>query len=63
MNRSRFSEERVAYALRQAGSETPVADVCRRLGVSDATFCILKEQYTRLGVSKPRRMRDACPET
>ena len=35
MKRSRFSEEQVAYALRQAESGTPVGDVCRQLGVSD----------------------------
>jgi len=38
MKRSKFSEEQVAYALRQAESGTPVGDVCRQLGVSEATF-------------------------
>jgi putative transposase len=32
MKRSKFSEEQVAYALRQAESGTPVGDVCRQLG-------------------------------
>ena len=37
MKRSKFSAERVAYALRQAESGTPVGDVCRQLGVSKAS--------------------------
>lgn len=35
MKRSRFSEEQVTYALRQVESGTPVADVCRQLGVDE----------------------------
>jgi hypothetical protein len=38
MKRSKFSEEQIAYALRQAESGTPAGDVCRQLGVSEATF-------------------------
>jgi Transposase len=37
MKRSKFSEEQIAYALRQADAGTPVGDVCRQLGVSEAT--------------------------
>jgi putative transposase len=57
MKRSRFSEEQVAYALRQAESGTPVGDVCRQLGVSEATFYIWKKRYGHLGVSEVRRVR------
>jgi putative transposase len=38
MKRSRFSEEQIVYALRLADGGTPVADVCRQLGVSEATY-------------------------
>ena len=57
MKRSRFSEEQVAYALRQAESGTPVGDVCRQLGVSEATFYTWKKKYAHLGVSELRRLR------
>ena len=57
MKRSKFSEEQIAYALRQAESGTPVADVCRQLGVSEATFYAWKKKYAHLGVSELRRMR------
>ena len=38
MKRSKFSEEQIVYAIRQAEAGTPVGDLCRQLGVSDATF-------------------------
>jgi len=57
MKRSRFSEEQVAYALRQAEQGTPVPDVCRQLGISEATFYVWKKKYAHLGVSEVRRQR------
>jgi putative transposase len=57
MKRSKFSEEQVAYALRQAEQGTPVGDVCRQLGVSEATFYTWKKKYAHLGVSELRRLR------
>ncbi len=38
MKRSKFSEEQIAYTLRQADGGTAVADVCRQTGISEATF-------------------------
>ena len=57
MKRSKFSEEQVAYELRQAESGTPVGDMCRQLGVSEATFYTWKKKYAHLGVSELRRLR------
>lgn len=57
MKKSKFSEEQVAYALRQAESGTAVADVCRQIGVSEATFYLWKKKFAHLGVSELRRMR------
>ena len=47
--RSKFSEEQVVYALRKAEGGTPVGDLCRQLGVSDATFYAWKKKYAHLG--------------
>jgi putative transposase len=55
MKRSRFTEEQVAYALRQAEAGTPVADVCRTLGVSEATFYVWRKKYANLGAAHPHR--------
>jgi len=38
MNRSRFSEAQIVYAIRQAEAGTSIGDLCRQLGVSGATF-------------------------
>ena len=57
MKRSKSSEEQVAYALRQAEGGTPASDVCRQLGVSEATFYLWKKKYAHLGVSEFRRLR------
>ena len=57
MKRSKFSEEQVAYALRQVEAGTPVEDICRQLGVSEATFYAWKTKYAHLGVSELRRLR------
>jgi putative transposase len=57
MKRSKFSEEQIAYALREIEGGTPPADVCRQLGVSEATFYLWKKKYAHLGVSELRRLR------
>ncbi len=48
MKRSRYSDEQIAYALKQAEAGTAVADVCRQLGISEATFYIWKKKYQNL---------------
>jgi len=57
MKRSKFSEEQIVYAIRQAEAGSPVGDLCRQLGVSDATFYAWKKKYAHLGVSELRRLR------
>ena len=53
MKKSKFSEEQIAYALRQAESGTAVADVCRQ----DATFSVWKKRFAYPGVSELRKLR------
>ena len=62
MKRSRFSGEQIIYAIRQAESDTPVGDLRRQLGVSDATFYAWKKKYAHLGVSELRRLRQVEEE-
>ena len=62
MKKSRFSEEQIAYALRQAEGGSPVGDVCRQMGVSEATFYVWKKKYGQLGISEMREMRQLRDE-
>lgn len=57
MKSSRFSEEQIAYVLRQVDSGTPVADVCRSVGISEAIFYVWKKNYASLGASELRKLR------
>ena len=57
MKRSRFTEEQVTFALRQAEAGTPVSDVCRQLGIAEATFYVWKRKYGDLGVTELRKLR------
>lgn len=57
MKRSRYTEEQIAFALKQAELETAVAEVCRKLGVSEATFYNWKKKYGGLGGAELRRLK------
>lgn len=62
MKMSKFSEEQVAYALRQTESGTAIADVCRQLGISEATCYLWRKKFAHLGVSELRRLRSLVEE-
>ncbi len=57
MKRKRFTEEQITYALRQAESGTPVAAVCRKLGVTEQSFYRWKKKYQGMGVAELRRLK------
>lgn len=62
MKGKRFTEEQIAYALRQAESGTPVADVCRQLGVSEASFYLWKKKFGKHAMTEIREMRQLREE-
>ncbi len=57
MRRSQFSQEQIVMALRQTESGTRVTEICRKLGVSEATLYRWKKRYGSLGVSELRQLR------
>ena len=62
MKKSRYTEEQIAFALRQAEGGTPVADVCRQMGVSEASFYVWKKKYGKLGLTEIRELRQLRDE-
>ena len=62
MKKSRFTEEQITFALRQAEAGTPVADICRQLGVSEASFYVWKKKYGKLGLTELRELRQLRDE-
>ncbi len=57
MKKSRFTEEQIAFALKQAETGTPVAEVLRRMGISEQTFYRWKKLYGGLGTGELRRLK------
>ncbi len=62
MKRSRYTEEQIAFALKQAELGTPVPEVCRKMGVSDATFYNWCKKYGGLGPSELKRLKQLVEE-
>jgi putative transposase len=57
MKRSKFSEAQIAFVLRQAEEGTSVEEVCRKTGISQATFYAWKKKYGGLMPSEMKRLR------
>jgi putative transposase len=57
VKKSRFSEHQIAFALQQAEQGTSVEDICRKLGVSRATFYKWQNKYGGAGPTELRRLR------
>jgi len=57
VKRSKYTEEQIAFALKQAELGTAVPEVCRKMGVSEATFYNWKKKFGGLGPSELRRLR------
>ena len=57
MKKSKFTEEQIAFALKQAESGTTVEEICRKMGISQATFYAWRKKYGGLGVAELRRLR------
>jgi putative transposase len=57
MKRARFSEEQIIEVLKEAEGGAKVTELCRRHGISDATFYTWRSKYGGLEISEMRRLR------
>jgi putative transposase len=57
LKKTRYTDEQIAFALRQAETGTPVKEVIRKMGISEQTFYRWKKLYGGLGPSEVRRLK------
>ena len=57
MKKTRYTDEQIAFALRQAETGTPVQEVIRKMGICEQTFYRWKKLYSGLGSSELRRLK------
>jgi len=57
VKKSTFTEAQIAFALKQAETGTHVDEICRKLGISQATFFNWKKKYGGLGTNELRKLR------
>ncbi len=57
MKKSRFTEEQIAFALKQAETGSRIDEICRKMGISDATFYKWRQKYSGLGPSELRKLK------
>jgi putative transposase len=62
MKKSKFTEEQILFALKQGDSGQPVSDVCRQMGISEATYYVWKKRYANMGILEVRELRQLRDE-
>ena len=62
MKKSKFTEAQIVFAIKQSETGVAVSEICRKMGVSEATFYNWKKKYGGLGVSELRQLRQLQEE-
>jgi putative transposase len=63
MPKKGHTEEQIVAVLRQVEAGARVEDVCRKAGISEATYYLWKRQYSGVGVSELRELRHYARRT
>jgi putative transposase len=56
MKKSKFTEAQIVFAINQSESGVTISEICRKMGVSEATFYHWKKKYGGLGISEIRQL-------
>ena len=62
MPRKAHTEEQIVAVLRQGEAGEKVADICRKVGISEGTYYAWKKQYAGLGINELRELRQLREE-
>ena len=62
MKKSKFTEEQILFALKQGDAGQPISDVCRQMGISEATYYVWKKKYAKMGLLEVRELRQLRDE-
>jgi len=62
VKKTKFTEEQILFALKQGTAGQPVADICRQMGISEATYYVWKKRYADLGLLEVRELRQLRDE-
>lgn len=62
MRKSKFTDAQIAFILRQAEEGTPIAEVCRKAGIAEATFYNWRKKYGGLMPSEMKRLKQLDEE-
>lgn len=58
MKRTKFTEAQIVFALKQSEGGVSVQEICRKMGISEATYYNWKKKYGGLGVTELRRLKE-----
>ncbi len=62
MKKSKFTEAQIVFAIKQSETGVPVSEICRKMGISEATFYNWKKKYGGIGISELRQLRQLQEE-
>jgi putative transposase len=62
VKKRQFTDEQIAFALKQAETGTRIDEICRKMGISDTTFYKWRQKYGGLGPLELRKLKQLVEE-